>query len=62
MNLLAAGIDVYSTVNVQHLETLNDVVSGIAGIRVWETVPDRSSTKPTKWCWSIYRPTTCCSA
>lgn len=39
--LLEAGIDVYSTVNVQHLETLNDVVSGIAGIRVWETVPDR---------------------
>jgi len=39
--LLVAGIDVYSTVNVQHLETLNDVVSGIAGIRVWETVPDR---------------------
>jgi two-component system sensor histidine kinase KdpD len=40
-DLLSAGIDVYSTVNVQHLETLNDVVSGIAGIRVWETVPDR---------------------
>ncbi len=39
--LLAAGIDVYTTVNVQHLETLNDVVSGITGIRVWETVPDR---------------------
>ncbi len=39
--LLAAGIDVYSTVNVQHLETLNDVVSGITGIRVWETVPDK---------------------
>jgi two-component system sensor histidine kinase KdpD len=38
--LLAAGIDVYSTVNVQHLETLNDIVSGITGIRVWETVPD----------------------
>lgn len=38
--LLEAGIDVYSTVNVQHLETLNDVVSGITGIRVWETVPD----------------------
>ena len=37
--LLAAGIDVYSTVNVQHLESLNDVVSGITGIRVWETVP-----------------------
>jgi len=39
--LLAAGIDVYSTVNVQHMETLNDIVSGITGIRVWETVPDR---------------------
>jgi two-component system sensor histidine kinase KdpD len=39
--LLAAGINVYSTVNVQHLETLNDIVSGIIGIRVWETVPDR---------------------
>jgi len=39
--LLAAGIDVYSTVNVQHLDTLNDVVSGITGIRVRETVPDR---------------------
>ena len=38
--LLAAGIDVYTTVNVQHLETLNDVVGGITGIRVWETVPD----------------------
>jgi two-component system sensor histidine kinase KdpD len=39
--LLAAGINVYSTINVQHLDTLNDVVSGITGIRVWETVPDR---------------------
>ena len=38
--LLDAGIDVYSTVNVQHLESLNDIVSGITGIRVWETVPD----------------------
>ena len=39
--LLAAGIDVWSTMNVQHLESLNDVVSGITGIRVRETVPDR---------------------
>ncbi len=39
--LLVAGINVYSTVNVQHLESLNDVVSGITGIRVWETVPDK---------------------
>ncbi len=39
--LITAGIDVYTTVNVQHLETLNDVVSGITGIKVWETLPDR---------------------
>jgi two-component system sensor histidine kinase KdpD len=39
--LLDAGIDVWSTMNVQHIESLNDVVSGITGIRVWETVPDR---------------------
>ncbi|MCA8296332.1 DUF4118 domain-containing protein [Burkholderia sp. AU30198] len=39
--LLDAGIDVYTTVNVQHLESLNDVVGAITGIRVWETVPDR---------------------
>ncbi|SMF17217.1 sensor histidine kinase [Pseudogulbenkiania subflava] len=39
--LLAAGIDVYSTLNVQHLESLNDVVGSITGIRVRETVPDR---------------------
>ncbi|MEO5375507.1 MAG: sensor histidine kinase KdpD [Alphaproteobacteria bacterium] len=38
--LLAAGIDVYSTLNVQHLESLNDVIERIAGIRVRETVPD----------------------
>lgn len=38
--LLDAGIDVFTTVNVQHLESLNDVVGGITGIRVSETVPD----------------------
>jgi two-component system sensor histidine kinase KdpD len=38
--LLGAGIDVWSTMNVQHLESLNDIVGGITGIRVWETVPD----------------------
>ena len=38
--LLAAGIDVYTTLNVQHLESLNDVVGGITNVRVWETVPD----------------------
>ncbi len=38
--LLDAGIDVYTTVNVQHLESLNDVVHRITGVRVSETVPD----------------------
>jgi len=39
-DLLAAGIDVYSTVNVQHIESLNNVVGGITGAPVWETIPD----------------------
>ncbi|HVO89367.1 MAG TPA: two-component system sensor histidine kinase KdpD [Casimicrobiaceae bacterium] len=39
--LLAAGIDVYTTVNVQHLESLNDIVGGITGVKVRETLPDR---------------------
>jgi two-component system, OmpR family, sensor histidine kinase KdpD len=38
--LLAAGIDVYTTLNIQHLESLNDVVARITRIRVRETVPD----------------------
>jgi len=38
--LLHAGIHVYTTVNVQHLESLNDVVGQITGIRVQETIPD----------------------
>ena len=38
--LLDAGIDVYTTINVQHIESLNDVISQITGIPVWETVPD----------------------
>ncbi|MFD8784819.1 ATP-binding protein [Kitasatospora sp. NPDC059599] len=38
--LLAAGIDVISTVNVQHLESLGDAVAGITGVRQRETVPD----------------------
>ncbi len=39
--LLSAGIDVYTTLNVQHLESLNDVVGQITGIRVNETIPDK---------------------
>ncbi|MGW6546999.1 ATP-binding protein [Streptomyces massasporeus] len=38
--LLAAGIDVVSTVNIQHLESLGDVVESITGVRQQETVPD----------------------
>ena len=39
--LLAAGIHVYSTLNIQHLESLNDVVASFTKVRVRETVPDR---------------------
>lgn len=39
-DVLAEGIDVFSTVNVQHLESLNDQVAELTGIRVRETVPD----------------------
>ncbi|NOV27471.1 sensor histidine kinase KdpD [Cupriavidus necator] len=38
--LLSSGIDVWTTVNVQHLDSLNEAVAGITGIRVRETVPD----------------------
>jgi two-component system, OmpR family, sensor histidine kinase KdpD len=38
--LLEAGIDVYSTLNVQHLESLSDVVADVTGVTVRETVPD----------------------
>jgi two-component system sensor histidine kinase KdpD len=40
-DVLAAGIDVFSTVNVQHLESLNDRVAELTGVRVRETFPDR---------------------
>ncbi len=38
--LLNAGIDVYTTLNVQHLESVNDIVFRITGVRVQETIPD----------------------
>ena len=38
--LLESGINVYTTLNVQHLETLNDTVANLTGIRVKETIPD----------------------
>lgn len=40
IELLDAGIDVHTTINIQHLESLNDVVHRITGVRVSETVPD----------------------
>lgn len=39
--LLDAGIDVVTTLNIQHLESLNDMVASITGVRVRETLPDR---------------------
>src|SRR5689334_8760765 len=39
-DVLSAGIDVFSTVNVQHLESLNDQVAELTGVHVRETVPD----------------------
>ena len=38
--VLAAGIDVFSTLNVQHLESLNDHITELSGVRVRETIPD----------------------
>src|SRR5215216_320219 len=43
-DVLEAGIDVYSTVNVQHLESLNDQIAEMTGVRVRETFPDRVLT------------------
>ena len=40
IELLDAGIDVMTAVNIQHLETLNDAVGRVTGVRVRETVPD----------------------
>ncbi len=39
--ILDGGIDVYTTLNIQHLESLNDVVAQVTGVKVHETVPDR---------------------
>src|SRR5260370_36880849 len=41
-DILAAGIDVVTTLNVQHLESLNDLVTSITGVQVRETLPDRT--------------------
>lgn len=46
--ILQAGIDVYTTVNIQHLESLNDIVGNITGIRVKERIPDRVFDQATQ--------------
>ena len=48
LDLLDAGIEVHSTLNVQHLESLNDVVAQITGVRVRETIPDAVLERPTR--------------
>src|SRR5205085_4077280 len=40
MELLDAGINVYTTLNVQHLESVNDIVERVSGVKVRETLPD----------------------
>ena len=58
-DVLAAGIDVFSTVNVQHLESLNDQVAELTGVEVRETVPDDElGQAPTRSCSSTSRPRT----
>ena len=58
--LLDAGIDVISTVNIQHLESLNDVVEAITGVRQRETVPGRGRPRaPTRSSSSTCRPRRC---
>ena len=51
--MLDAGIDVISTVNVQHLESLNDVVEKVTGVPQRETSRTPSCAPPTRWSWSI---------
>ena len=46
--LLDSGIDVYTTLNVQHIESLNDVVAQVTGVIVRETVPDRVLAEATE--------------
>jgi two-component system sensor histidine kinase KdpD len=46
--ILDAGIDVYTTLNIQHLESLNDVVAQVTGVMVKETLPDRLIDEATE--------------
>ena len=55
-DVLEAGIDVYSTVNVQHLESLNDQVTQLTGAACARRSPTRCSRGPTRSCSSTSRP------
>ena len=57
--ILAAGIDVISTVNIQHIESLNDVVRQITGSYSARRSPTRSCEAPTRSNWSTSRPRPC---
>ena len=50
-DVLDAGIDVFSTVNVQHLESLNDRVAELTGVRCARRSLTGCSLRPTRWCW-----------
>ena len=60
--LLNAGIHVLTTMNIQHLESLNDQVRQITGVRVRETIPDWVVQKADEVVMSISRPGLCCTA
>ena len=51
-----------TTLNVQHLDSLNEAVGSITGVRVGKRCPTRSSTAPTKSSWWTCRPTSRCAA
>jgi two-component system sensor histidine kinase KdpD len=59
LDILVEGITVITTLNVQHLASVNDVVAEVTGIRQQETVPDCCSNWHTTWSSSTCRPARC---
>ena len=60
-DVLAAGIDVFSTLNVQHLESLNDQLAEQSGVRVRETLPDQALQRADEVVLIDVTPRRCCS-
>ena len=58
-DLLAAGINVISTINIQHLESLYNIVEQNTGVRVKERIPDEIVPAPTRSLTSTSQPKTC---